>query len=692
MKNKPPIMFAVIATVLAINIVILSIFIAHNHFSYNSMAAKHSEKLMSIFYDRTELYINKFVTDVSFFNEFLCDEIIYNNYYLSDDLSQIEKYTDYITKKAIDRYPQISAVGYSDELGRFIAFRINPDNTINLMLKDARTENKLAIYSSNNINSDIITVYDSYHPQTRPWYVPVKENPVTQWSDVYVNQDELMNLTISVSTPVFNKNKFIGVVTTDATLNNINDYLKNTSDLGNGIIYIVDKNNNILAHSSEGNYINVSTELNSKYGLMPALNVDNPIIFSSMEKIIHENITNDSFSFTLNNKKYFGFVDELDKIDNLGFRAIVTIPEDDILSDIRIQQYSSLATALIIIILSIIFTIWNLFYIIRPIGKVTNAAKALSNGDFSIDLNEESLKFYETFELVDSFNHMALELKNAFSTIKENEIMLESKVLAKTAELQKTYTELLEREKLASLGGLVAGISHEINTPLGVAVSACSYLQEQNDNLYKTISNARLSKEQFIDYLESASESVSIIDTNLTRAAELVNSFKQISVHQTNSIYVNFLLREYFEMIFLTLKHEYKNLPFEYYINCDEGLELYSNPGAISQIFTNLILNSLKHGFVKNSILAINIDVENNDEELIIYYRDNGRGISDENIKHIFEPFFTTKRTEGGSGLGLSIVYNIVTANLGGTIACESQLNKGVLFTIKIPNQFRKGV
>ncbi len=145
-------------------------------------------------------------------------------------------------------------------------------------------------------------------------------------------------------------------------------------------------------------------------------------------------------------------------------------------------------------------------------------------------------------------------------------------------------------------------------------------------------------------------------------------------------------------MIFLTLKHEYKNLPFEYYINCDEGLELYSNPGAISQIFTNLILNSLKHGFVKNSILAINIDVENNDEELMIYYRDNGRGIPDENIKHIFEPFFTTKRTEGGSGLGLSIVYNIVTANLGGTIACESQLNNGVLFTIKIPNQFRKGV
>lgn len=692
MKNKPSIKFAIIATVLAINSIILGIFIAHNHFSYNSLATKQSEKLMSILYDQTELYFSRFVSDVSFFNEFLCDQITYNKYYLNDDLSQVEKYTYYITKKVIDRYPQISAVGYGDELGRFVAFRINPDKTTNLMLKDARTKNRLSIYSPNALNTHIITTYDNYSPQTRPFYVPVKENHITQWSDVYVNQDELMNLTISVSTPIFNKKEFMGVVSTDASLNNISDYLKNNNDLGNGIIYIVDKNNNILAHSCELDFTSASDESKNEYDLIPALNVDNPIIFTSMEKIINENLSNDKFSFTVNNKKYFGFVDELDEINNLGFRAIVTIPEDDLLSDVRMQQYKSLSTALIIIILSIVLTIWILSYIIRPLENVTDAAKALSDGDFSVVLKEDSLKFYETTELVNSFNNMSLELKHAFSTIKENETILESKVLAKTAELQKAYNELLEREKLASLGGLVAGISHEINTPLGVAVSASSYLQRQNDNLYETISNSGLSKEQFINYLEVASESVNIIDKNLTRAAELVNSFKQISVDQSTSVYIRFLLKEYFEMIFLTLKHEYKNKPFEYNINCHEELEIYSNPGAISQIFTNLIMNSLKHGFIENNVLSINIDVEKNEDEIVVYYRDNGRGIPAENIKHIFEPFFTTKRNEGGSGLGLSMVYNIVTANLGGSIVCESQFNKGVLFTIRIPNKFRKGV
>lgn len=678
-------MFALVGTILFINILILGVFIAHDQISFNLLAKEQSKRLMDSFYDRTELYIDNFLGDASIFNELISEQVMYNETYISGDLLQIEEYIKYVANKMTDQYPQIGVISYSDELGRFVGLRINPDNTKNLMLKDARTKDKLTIYSSDNISSDVITVYDEYLPQSRPWYVPVRENPITQWSEVYVNQDELMNLTISVSTPVLAKGQFIGVVGTDVTLDNINSHLKNNSSLDNGIIYIVDKNDNIVAHSTDDNFINVSDASTPIYNLMSALDVDNPIISSSMKMIKDENILDNNFSFSIDKNKYFAFVDKLDKTENLDFRAVVIIPEDDLMSNIRLQQNRSLAIALMVVMFSLILKIWFITYIIRPLSKVTDAAKALSNGDFSITLKDESLMFYETSELISAFNNMSIDLKDSFYTIKGNEMMLESMVLEKTNELEKTYEKLLEKEKLASLGGLVAGISHEINTPLGVSLSACSYLQGQNDALYKALLKGKLSKDKFSEYLESTSESISIINKNLTRAAELITSFKQISVDQSTSMHMKFFLKEYFESIFLTLKHEYKNKPFEYFINCDDSLEIYSNPGYISQIYTNLIMNSIKHGFIENRILLITIDVESNDDEIVIFYKDNGIGIAEENIKHIFEPFYTTKVNEGGSGLGLSIVYNLVTANLDGTITFESQLNNGVLFTIRIP-------
>ena len=145
------------------------------------------------------------------------------------------------------------------------------------------------------------------------------------------------------------------------------------------------------------------------------------------------------------------------------------------------------------------------------------------------------------------------------------------------------------------------------------------------------------------------------------------------------------------ESIFLTLRHEYKNKPFKYHINCDKDLEIYSYPGAMSQIFTNLIINALKHGFKGEETLIVNIDVEEKENDIIIKFKDNGRGIPPEQVRHIFEPFFTTKRNEGGSGLGLNIVYNIVTITLEGSITCESELNNGLLFTFKIPKSTQKG-
>jgi PAS domain S-box-containing protein len=274
----------------------------------------------------------------------------------------------------------------------------------------------------------------------------------------------------------------------------------------------------------------------------------------------------------------------------------------------------------------------------------------------------------------------------------ENE-RLEAQIKIKTKELNETLKELMEREKMASLGSLVAGISHEINTPLGVAVSACSFLADENRKVINTINSGSLTREGLSAYLENTDESTRIIQNNLNRAASLIASFKSVSVDQSSEKEVRFNLYDYIQSILLMLKHEYKNTGHQIEVDCPKELGIYSYPGAYSQIFTNLIMNSLIHGFKNTEAGTISIKVafENGDAQsgrLRIEYRDNGSGIPKEALKHIFDPFFTTGRgtsTKSGSGLGLNILYNLVTSKLGGSVKCESEPGKGVLFSMVIP-------
>ena len=275
----------------------------------------------------------------------------------------------------------------------------------------------------------------------------------------------------------------------------------------------------------------------------------------------------------------------------------------------------------------------------------------------------------------------------------ENE-RLEALVKAKTEELNTTMKELMDREKMASLGSLVSGVAHEINTPLGVAVSAASFLKDENTKIIKAINEGRLTKDLLAEYLDNTEESTRILLSNLDRASNLIASFKKISVNQSVETKMQFNFYEYLQSILLMLKHEYKNTGHNFQISCPRDLILTSYPGAYSQIFTNLIMNSLLHAFreIKAGEISIKAEMINSNREdaelLRIEYRDNGVGISEENLKHIYDPFFTTTRGSGnnsGSGLGLSIIYNLVTVTLQGRIECISKPGQGVLFIIEVP-------
>jgi len=255
-------------------------------------------------------------------------------------------------------------------------------------------------------------------------------------------------------------------------------------------------------------------------------------------------------------------------------------------------------------------------------------------------------------------------------------------------QLREAQDQLVQSEKMAALGGLVAGIAHEINTPVGVGVTAISHLQMKLQEYKQSYQSGELTRDAFEALLSLVTESSSIISNNLKRAADLIRSFKRVAVDQTSNELRSFDLREYLHEVMQSLKPKLKSASHTVSINCPNGIVLFNHPGALSQVMTNLVMNSIIHGFdgLEQGNITINVkQTENN--KILIDYIDDGMGISPENVKKIFEPFFTTRRGQGGTGLGMHIVFNLVNQTLSGRIHCSSTEGEGTVFQIELPGE-----
>ena len=276
--------------------------------------------------------------------------------------------------------------------------------------------------------------------------------------------------------------------------------------------------------------------------------------------------------------------------------------------------------------------------------------------------------------------------------VKERTIELQemNKTLERSLEeLHMAQEQLVQSEKMAALGGLVAGVSHEISTPLGIGVTASSNLEDRTRKLKKEFEEGKMTRSDFTHYLELILESSNIILRNLQRASEQITGFKQIAVDQSSEEKRTFNLKAYIEEVLLSLHPKLKKTCHTIVINCPEDLELESYPGAFSQIITNFVMNSLTHGFEDKEQGTITFEISDDDKMFKLQYSDDGKGISPEEQEKIFEPFYTTKRDQGGSGLGLNIIHNLVTHRLEGNIRCESTLGNGTTFIIEIPKENR---
>ncbi len=254
--------------------------------------------------------------------------------------------------------------------------------------------------------------------------------------------------------------------------------------------------------------------------------------------------------------------------------------------------------------------------------------------------------------------------------------------------LRRTQTQLAQAEKMASLGTLVAGVAHELNTPIGVAVTAASTLHGRTQDFAKRYTEGGLKKSELEAYVQTAQTGADLTLRNLERAANLIQSFKQVAVDQTSDQKRRFNLHQYVQGVITSLEPKWKTTNHRVEIECYGTIELETYPGAIAQIITNLIENSLLHGFQGYTESGImRIVAEKDGDRIMLKYSDNGRGIPAEVLPRIFDPFFTTKQAQGGTGLGMHIVYNLVTQKLGGEIRCSSESGVGTTFTLSLPQR-----
>jgi len=266
--------------------------------------------------------------------------------------------------------------------------------------------------------------------------------------------------------------------------------------------------------------------------------------------------------------------------------------------------------------------------------------------------------------------------------------MREARDAAETTlrDLRATQNSLVEAEKRAALGRLVAGVAHEVNNPVGISLTVASSLQRQTKLFAAEVERGELRKSSLTNFLKMTGEAATQLVDNLNRAAELIQSFKQVATDRNFTERREFDIRELTEQIITSLRPGLRRHNVNLTVDCEPGLVLNSYPGSYGQILTNLFLNAVIHAFPEGQPGQIDVKVRGSVSDSVeVLFADNGRGMPPEVRRHAFDPFFTTRRNQGGTGLGLHIVYNLVTNRLGGRIGLESTVGSGTQIQIVLP-------
>ena len=323
----------------------------------------------------------------------------------------------------------------------------------------------------------------------------------------------------------------------------------------------------------------------------------------------------------------------------------------------------------IFIFLIAIILLWLLIHwrIVNPMEQAIKVVNQVTRGN--INQRMQIIGSLEVVKYSTAFNDML------------------DKIETQNTQLEKVTYKLAHSEKLAALGSLVAGVAHELNTPIGIVLTASSSLEDSTKMLRTQFLSDTLTKATFEEETDHLLKCSDLIEKNVRRAGDLIKNFKSIAVDQSTEKKRSFQLNELLLQLTDSLQPQSNENPHNIEVS-GEKITMDSYPGPISQVITHLINNSVLHGFNKKpqGLITIKLSLEEN-ERVKITYRDNGCGMSEEVQRHIYEPFYSTAVNGVGSGLGMNIVHNIVTGLLGGDIIISSKVGEFSQFSLNLPRE-----
>lgn len=404
----------------------------------------------------------------------------------------------------------------------------------------------------------------------------------------------------------------------------------------------------------------------------------------------------DSTEFTLDDTSWFASSSPI-AIGTLDWRVIVMRPASTIYGPITNIVVLTLATTAMLMLITLLV----LVVFVRRIGRATETlghnARVLEAGEIP---EYQDLAARELIEVDASLRSMAHTLTQREAALKRSNEELEKRVLDRTRHLQAAnaeleralnqletaQAELVQAGKMAALGSMVAGVAHELNTPMGNARLTATALLSRARQLSQVVQSGQVSRSDLNQRVQAFEEGAELIDRSLERASEIVQAFKQVAVDQASNRRRSFLLQELLYENQLLLSPRLNKANITVTTTPVHKLTLDSYPGDLGQVITNLIENAMVHGYAGLSSGVIEVDITTPRAGWVsISVRDHGRGIPKTSLGKVFDPFFTTRLGQGGSGLGLSIVYTMVTRTLGGSIRVQSELGQGSCFTIDLP-------
>ncbi|MDB5655751.1 MAG: histidine kinase, partial [Tardiphaga sp.] len=320
-----------------------------------------------------------------------------------------------------------------------------------------------------------------------------------------------------------------------------------------------------------------------------------------------------------------------------------------------------------------------------PLQQIMGSMQAITGGDLDREVQGTAARdeVGAMARAVEVFRENAIARRDAEGELRASKEKAENALL----ELYAAQQNLIDAERLAALGGLVAGVAHEVNNPIGISLTVASSFARRAEMFEAELrGNTPLRRSQLEEFVRTSQDAAQQLVSNLQRAGELIQSFKQVAVDRSHAERRQFSLAEATDQIVASLRPVLKKAPITLSVDVPDGLLIDGYPGSYGQILTNLFLNAANHAFPDGRPGAITLTARlRGADDIEISFADNGVGMTPDVQRQAFDPFFTTRRNEGGTGLGLHIVYNLVTQQLGGRMMLESRLGQGTTFRIIMP-------